>query len=104
MSYLPCEGQSDVRGSVPIETLLLQESPMRHHGLNGVANARNVDVCMFLLLLLLFLLIVVFFRRATHNLFMLVNRHLKQSTMIELTEKQLEKVKLLPMICHKTAI
>lgn len=32
--------------------------------------------------------------RATHNLFMLVNRHLKQSTVIELTEKQLEKVGL----------
>ena len=30
--------------------------------------------------------------RATHNLFMLVNRHLKQTATIEATEKQLEKV------------
>lgn len=37
---------------------------------------------------------VVLFPRATHNLFMLVNRHLKQNTVIELTEKQLEKVML----------
>ena len=35
----------------------------------------------------------VFDHRATHNLFMLVNRHLKQNTVIEVTEKQLEKVK-----------
>ena len=34
----------------------------------------------------------VFDHRATHNLFMLVNRHLKQNTVIEVTEKQLEKV------------
>ena len=33
-----------------------------------------------------------FLPRATHNLFMLVNRHLRQNTVIELTEKQLEKV------------
>ena len=37
----------------------------------------------------------VFGSRATHNLFMLVNRHLKQGTVdVEVTEKQLEKVKL----------
>ena len=35
---------------------------------------------------------VFFLPRATHNLFMLVNRHLRQNTVIELTEKQLEKV------------
>jgi len=33
-------------------------------------------------------------KMATHNLFMLVNRHLKQSTVIELTEKQLEKIQV----------
>jgi len=33
-------------------------------------------------------------KMATHNLFMLVNRHLKQTTVIELTEKQLEKIQV----------
>ncbi|KAJ7374089.1 Coiled-coil domain-containing protein 42 [Desmophyllum pertusum] len=33
-------------------------------------------------------------KMATHNLFMLVNRHLKQNTVIELTEKQLEKIQV----------
>ena len=33
-----------------------------------------------------------FFSRATHNLFMLVNGQLKTTTVIENTERQLEKV------------
>lgn len=33
-------------------------------------------------------------KMATHNLFMLVNRHLKQNTVIEHTEKQLEKIQV----------
>ncbi|CAH3013753.1 unnamed protein product, partial [Porites evermanni] len=33
-------------------------------------------------------------KMATHNLFMLVNRHLKQNTVIEVTEKQLEKIQV----------
>ena len=46
----------------------------------------------YLIMSALLYFVVLFSGRATHNLFMLVNRHLKQNTVIELTEKQLEKV------------